>query len=167
MPHHRDLAALVSQNTFREDLFYRIHRLSIHIAPLRQRTKDIEPLCEYFLEQIKNEVGKRVLSKKALSLLISHQWPGNVRELRNVVMMSAALSPEEVISSCDVQHALKRISGCPTINEQALEDIVHDYRGNVSAAARVLGIPRTTLRDKLKRFQSKTGNKANNEPCKQ
>lgn len=151
---HRDLRDRVADGSFREDLFYRINRLTIEVPPLRHRRDDIAPLVRHFLKLAGGEVGPRELSEEGLPLLFAHRWPGNVRELRNVVFVAAALSPARRISLMDLREAFRRISGgIPELadDEVPLAEIVERYGGNITAAARALGIARSTLRDRLRR----------------
>lgn len=150
---HRDLRSMVSVGEFRADLYYRIARLVLEVPPLRERSEDVPALAEHFLCEIADEVGRRVLSEEAMARLLSHPWPGNARELRNVIGAAAAASPSERIEAQDVEQALERVAGPGRVgapNESALLQVVNSHRGNPSAAARALGIPRSTLRDRLK-----------------
>jgi DNA-binding NtrC family response regulator len=91
---HRDLAALVRERRFREDLYYRLQVVTLRIPPLRDRVEDIAPLARHFLRQL--STGDRpapILSPEALEKLDAHDWPGNVRELRNVLERALAYSP--------------------------------------------------------------------------
>lgn len=154
---HRDLRAMIAEGTFRQDLYYRIHRLSIHVPPLRARVDDIVPLAEHFLRMVAPEVGERSLRDDARGALLGHAWPGNVRELRNVVGIAAASSPHFEIGADDIERALDRVCGPrrPRVVEAAsVTQLVEQYGGNLSAAARALGIARTTLRDRLRREQA-------------
>jgi DNA-binding NtrC family response regulator len=96
---YRDLAGLVAQGTFREDLYHRINVVPITIPPLRERKEDIPLLVDFFLKLFRQHQGKALpgVSKKALDLLISHSWPGNVRELRNVLEYAAIMVSDELI----------------------------------------------------------------------
>lgn len=148
---HRDLGRMVSEGTFREDLYYRLARLVIAIPPLNVRPLDIEPLSAHFLVSMQDEIGPRTLSREALDQLTAHGWPGNVRELRNVLALAAVSTGSTVIHRTAIAHAVERLHGVvPALaSQQGLHDIVARYRGNLSAAARSLGIPRSTLRDRL------------------
>ncbi|MEM9191581.1 MAG: sigma 54-interacting transcriptional regulator [Myxococcota bacterium] len=150
---HRDVSGAVRDRTFREDLFYRIARLVVRLPPLRRRPEDIEALAREFLAVAEREVGRKMLSDDALAQLLRHRWPGNVRELRNVVFAAAANSPGERIEGVDVTIALRQLGvGGPSVKvtDQTLAAVVHECEGNYSAAARRLGIPRSTLRDRLR-----------------
>ncbi len=96
---YRDLAGLVAQGTFREDLYHRINVVPISIPPLRERREDIPLLVDFFLKLFRQHQGKALpgVSKKALDLLIAHSWPGNVRELRNVLEYAAIMVSDELI----------------------------------------------------------------------
>jgi len=90
---HRDLAALVRDGRFREDLYYRLQVVALRVAPLRDRREDIAPLTRHFLRQLSPGTTPVVLGPDALAKLVEHDWPGNVRELRNVIERALAYSP--------------------------------------------------------------------------
>ena len=96
---HRNLADLVGQGAFREDLYHRINVVPIAIPPLRERKEDIPPLVDFFLNFFRRHQGKALpgISKKAMDLLVSHSWPGNVRELRNVLEYATIMVSDELI----------------------------------------------------------------------
>lgn len=100
---NQDLAAMVRDKTFREDLFYRLNVVPIHLPPLRERKEDIEPLVDFFLNRAKEELGvqTREVSQEALNLLKRHHWPGNVRELENVIKRATLLSPNQALMPAD------------------------------------------------------------------
>ena len=155
---HRDLNKMVQEGSFRQDLFYRLARLVLRVAPLSERRDDVLPLAAHFLRGLAPEVGSRTLSRQAADRLLTHAWPGNARELRNVLCVAAALSPAAVLECSDIDQAIARISG-PTpviLDAQTVEQAVRRCRGNLSAAARLLSIPRSTLRDRLKRRDAET-----------
>ncbi|MDI9494098.1 MAG: sigma 54-interacting transcriptional regulator [Bacillota bacterium] len=90
---NRDLAALVDEGKFREDLFYRLNVVNITVPPLKDRKEDILPLCDYFLDKINKKYGiNKELTPKARETLMNYSWPGNVRELSNVLEMAAVAS---------------------------------------------------------------------------
>jgi two-component system nitrogen regulation response regulator GlnG len=104
---NRDLAPMIAAGSFREDLYYRLNVVPIHLPPLRQRTGDVEPLARYFLRQAASEgLPARGLSKQAVALLEAQPWRGNVRELRNFVFRAALLSREEEIDAPAVRQLL-------------------------------------------------------------
>jgi len=149
---HRDLRALVREGRFRSDLYYRIHRLVVEVPPLRVRPDDITPLAEHFLRQMEPAVGERRLEPQAIDRLHGYAWPGNVRELRNVLELAAVDCDGAVIDLAAVDRSLRRISEpcVPRPSADSLQEALEQYGGNMSATARALGIPRSTLRDRLK-----------------
>jgi len=162
---NKDLADEVQQGRFREDLYYRLNVIEIHLPPLRERREDIPLLAEHFVQRISSELGKDVngISGAALKLLIAHDWPGNVRELENVI--------ERAIVTChNGQLDEQDFSWLSNAGRQAHEWEVPDVslgelerraivaalerkHGNVKEASTALGIDRSTLYDKLKRYE--------------
>jgi len=149
---HKDLRAMVREGRFRSDLYYRIHRLVIDVPPLRVRPDDIGCLARHFLRLMQPEVGERHLEAQALERLHGHPWPGNVRELRNVLELAAVDCDGAVVDLAAIDRSLRRSSGsCDlSVSVDSLREALEQYGGNMSAAARALGIPRSTLRDRLK-----------------
>jgi transcriptional regulator with AAA-type ATPase domain len=141
----------VAEGSFRHDLFQRLAVFVIDVPPLRQRRADLAMLAERFLELLEPEVGLRVLSAGALAKLASYDFPGNVRELRNVLYRAALSCANHVITSADVAASIDTVKGPLRVDvsrEQA-HALVESHRGNVSAAARQLGLARSTFRDRL------------------
>lgn len=104
---NRDLVPMIGGGTFREDLFYRINVLPIHLPPLRNRREDVPELARHFLAQAPDEgLPLRTLSKEAAELLSRHEWPGNVRELRNTMLRAALLAREEEIEQATIDSVL-------------------------------------------------------------
>jgi two-component system response regulator PilR (NtrC family) len=93
---NRDLQTMIANGQFREDFFYRVSVIPIHVPPLRQRKKDIEPLARHFLQKFALEMGKPLhdFESEALNALVGFAWPGNVRELENVIERAVAISGE-------------------------------------------------------------------------
>jgi transcriptional regulator with AAA-type ATPase domain len=151
---HRDLRAAVRAGRFRHDLYFRLAQWVIEVPPLRERPDDLVALAEHFLRDIGRQIGAdRVLSAAALERLRAHRWPGNARELRNVLCAAATACAGETIEAQDVLRALARTAQVDFASEEGAELVrraVEAHRGNVTAAARALGLPRTTLRDRLR-----------------
>ena len=106
---NRDLKAEVEAGNFREDLYWRLHVIAMHLPPLRERKEDVPVLVAHFLTQLAEDhgLGRRQLDRAALTLLAGHDWPGNVRELRNAVERLAVMADSETITSSDVRAALR------------------------------------------------------------
>jgi two-component system nitrogen regulation response regulator NtrX len=159
---NQDLSALVEQRKFREDLYYRLSVVPIRVPPLRERTEDILPLAEYFLEDFcnRNNFKPKRIEDDVWTILRVYRWPGNVRELRNAIERMAILASSEVITKNSVPLELRIPGECMTSSSleetraqaernriwQALETA----GWNVSAAARTLGIERTRLHKRIR-----------------
>ncbi|MHB9074762.1 MAG: sigma-54 interaction domain-containing protein [Desulfobaccales bacterium] len=156
---NRDLQHLVAEGRFREDLFYRLNVIPIHLPPLRERREDIPLLAEAFIERTRLKTRKPVagLSKEALELLIKHDWPGNVRELINAMEYAFMLCPEGYIlpdhlpihlsqkGVARFREPSKAQDGSPARDKEALVRALKGAGGKVSEAARILGVSRVTL----------------------
>jgi transcriptional regulator with AAA-type ATPase domain len=149
---HRDLRAMAQEGRFRPDLYYRIHRLVVEVPPLRSRLEDVAPLARHVLRQMQPEIGERCLTSDALGRLRSHPWPGNVRELRNVLELAAVDGEGELIGVAAIERAMRRIADPSVLRPctDSLREALQQFGGNMSAAARALGVPRSTLRDRLR-----------------
>jgi two-component system response regulator AtoC len=167
---NRDLSAMVAAKTFREDLFYRLNAITIHLPPLRERREDVQLLAVHFLSQASRELGRRFarMAPDATSILESYRWPGNVRELRSVITRAVLLHDDEVFRAHHlppdvVTAALAATATVPVGSGSArspiprLEEVelLHIRRvlelcaGNRTVAAQHLGITRQTLAKKL------------------
>lgn len=170
---NRNLSRLVAEGKFREDLYYRINTFTIDLPPLRDRREDIPPLAAHFLARFSSEAGKdiRSFSPEAARLLADYDWPGNVRELRNAVERAVVLCTGTEILSTDLPRGLRHSSLGPLPNGGRIADPTSECRntiesaereliisaldragGNVSAAARILGITRNTLRYRIRKY---------------
>jgi DNA-binding NtrC family response regulator len=160
---NRDLAKAVQQGQFRDDLFYRLNVIAITLPPLRQRKEDIPLLVQHFVEILAAETGKKVegVSADALDALVAHDWPGNVRELRNALERAIVVAPGEILETRDLGLAKAATGASAHPGPRAsLEDVEHEHiagvlaetGGNVSQAARILGIDRVTLYNKMKKY---------------
>lgn len=162
--------------SFRSDLFYRLNVFTIELTPLREHVEDIPELSDYFVAQLNETSGlpAKIITDEVRQLLLKYSWPGNVRELKNVVERAfylAAGSPAITAEHLPVQirnHTgiiqrealpsrnitdIKKISG--ELEKQELTDLLMQFRGNISRAAKQLGISRTTLYRKLRDYQLK------------
>jgi two-component system response regulator HydG/two-component system response regulator AtoC len=155
---NRDLDDAVSRGVFREDLFYRLQVFDILLPPLRERRSDIPLLAEQFLAEGAQMMQRRIprLKDDALDALLAHEWPGNVRELRNVLERAAILSDGDIEFRHLSLRAKTRSLTPPTdlnvIERGTIERILHQTGWNKSKAARRLGLTRTQLYGRLKRY---------------
>jgi DNA-binding NtrC family response regulator len=141
-----ELEKRVADGMFRRDLFHRLEVFVIRVPPLRERRGDICAIAKHLVRRV--EDGPRKLTSAALSTLASYHWPGNVRELANVLTRAADLArDEEAIDAMHLQLAMAR-EGPRSVNltPSLAKAILRDHGGNLSAAARAAGIPRTTFR---------------------
>lgn len=161
---NQDLAKLIQQGLFREDLYYRLSVVVIHLPSLDERRDDIPLLVQHFLKR-SNTKNKRVvtISADALTLLTNSTWPGNVRELENLVERLAIFCTSGEIGAVDVERErlMLRSNGAPApapittledMERQHIIKILQDHGGNKSRAARALGIERKTLYQKARRL---------------
>jgi DNA-binding NtrC family response regulator len=174
---HKDLDAEIAAGRFREDLFYRLNVIPIHIPPLRERPDDIAPLVRDFLKR-HDETGRRALSQSALERLAKHSWRGNARELENTVERALALCDHDLIEAEDLPlgspatrettpvtapsepesgflaAAAKSGISLHDLEERYIEAVLRETGGNRVQAARVLGIDRKTLYRRAERNQA-------------
>ncbi|HHY33451.1 MAG TPA: sigma 54-interacting transcriptional regulator [Firmicutes bacterium] len=175
---NRDLAHDVAEGNFRQDLYYRLNVFTITVPPLRERKSDIPILVRHFLEKVGRKLGKESVkvTPQAMNILVGHDWPGNVRELENVVERTLAVISGDTL---DVEHLpgyLRERHGAPQgapdqasataalevwslaeAERRAVEAALAAYGGNVSRAAKALGISRNTLYCKMRKFGISTG----------
>jgi len=158
---NRDLEAEIAAGRFREDLFYRLNVIPVHIPPLRERTEDVPALVEAFLRR-HADGRRRFFSPEALERLLAHGWRGNGRELENVIERALALSDAETLGPEDVPlpggatpeqprgedflaAAAAHGMSLHELSERYTEQVLRSTAGNKVQAARVLGIDRKTL----------------------
>jgi DNA-binding NtrC family response regulator len=160
---HRDLEAMVAAGEFREDFFYRLNVLPIWLPPLRERKDSIPALAAQFCAAAARENARTAtLTDEATALLVEHDWPGNVRELRTFVERLVVFSDEGALSAADVEREMSRGPrrmppvAAPSLaaqrgdaERQAIQEALARANGNRSIAARVLGVSRRTLYNKL------------------
>ena len=157
---NKDLAGLVKKGFFREDLFFRVHVITIDLPPLRERGEDLLLLIHHFTARFAEELGKPVpqFSDQALQVLRNYHWPGNVRELENVIQRLIVMTDGGLIEVPDLP-SLMRFSALQEVGfhrtlaeveEEYIRNVLASVNGNKTRAAKVLGIDRKTLREKLK-----------------
>ncbi len=167
---HQDLGVAIEEGRFRQDLYYRIRGLELHVPPLRKRREDIILLATYFLERLaKNSPELPQLDSRAVDRLLSHHWPGNVRELEQTITSAAVMAEQGRIRAADLRLASERPDAdvedmsalldlplteaktqlVETFERRAIERALSQHAGNVSAAARQLGIHRQSLQQKM------------------
>jgi DNA-binding NtrC family response regulator len=166
---HRDLLEQVRQQKFRSDLYFRVNICYIHVPALRERVEDIPVLSKHLLGSISRNYGRQPMgiSEAALLALQRYSWPGNIRELRNVLERAALLSEPEVIgpehlhfqgTTIGSSARFPKMSGTLKEVEQSyIQHVLYDENGSIERAARRLGIPRSSLYNKMKRFDIPCG----------
>jgi PAS domain S-box-containing protein len=165
---NQNLMQLVEQDSFREDLFYRINVIPVWMPPLRERMGDIPLLAEAFFRRIQLKSGKTIqgISNEALEILMKYSWPGNVRELKSafeyafVSCPGSMIGPEHFPPNIIQPETLSKPKEKPSlslneIKKQRLVDALQKSGGNQSQAARILGISRTSVWNQIRRFNIK------------
>jgi transcriptional regulator with PAS, ATPase and Fis domain len=171
-----DLGRMVEQGAFREDLYYRLNVIPVHIPPLRERKEDVPLLVQHFIERFCSDQSPPrapvTVSQEAMRLLMSFAWPGNVRQLENTIERALALSPgRSQIDVRDLPPDVQRAAAAPDLGGVWFPDAGVDFdayvnaielalirqslertRGNKRQAAKLLNLKRTTLIEKLKRL---------------
>jgi formate hydrogenlyase transcriptional activator len=166
---NRDLDKEIDEGRFRKDLYYRLNIYPIFIPPLRDRKEDIPSLAAYFINRYARKAGRTIysLGHTVLKELQNYSWPGNIRELEHLIERSVLLTPGETIRSIDLPAAAPRHSASSAKEEVKLITIAENERAHILAvlkacqgritgekgAAKILGIPPTTLNSKMKRLQ--------------
>lgn len=160
-----NLAAMVAERTFREDLFYRINLITVTLPPLRERREDIAPLVEHFTKQwcAANHASRRTVARGAIAALKRMPFPGNIRELKNLVERTILISQNDVLHAEDFENAAA-LSPAPApvaampygnledIELAAVKDALKRSGGNLSQAAAILGITRQSLYRRMEKY---------------
>jgi DNA-binding NtrC family response regulator len=165
---NKDLSALVNAEQFRKDLYYRLKVMVIEMPPLRERREDTLLLAKLFIDENNKELGKNItgIVESASEYLLNYQWPGNVRELKNIIERGMILSNGNEILPDHLPIELRRgqMDGAgdrtsdtedlalESVEQKHIKDVLMMMDGNKSKAARMLGISRSTLREKLKKY---------------
>ena len=167
---NRNLQELVQENKFREDLYYRLHVMTLEVPSLKERLADLELLSNYLITKIARNLGKhkKTINKDTIKLLKEHHWPGNVRELENVLERAMNISEVERIEPLHLPtyltentiEAIDETINLPKMKEalarvesELIEKALERTRGNKVKAAEVLGISRSSLYDKMESYQ--------------
>ncbi len=166
---HRELLDLIQQQRFREDLYYRVNTVPLRVPPLRERTEDIPILVQHFLNRLSQDCGRGevVADKSAMDALQQYSWPGNSRELRNVLERAVLIAEHNHLTANHLQfqnstHPAqlpgRSVMGTLKQMERAYINLVlQDEGGCIDRSARRLGIPRSSLYNKMKRFEIPPG----------
>jgi two-component system, NtrC family, response regulator AtoC len=168
---HQDLGRLMAEGAIRGDLYHRLNVFPITLPPLRERREDICPLASHFLSRWGAEQGKAVrgLSEEASALLLGYGWPGNVRELEAVIEQAVARCQGTTITAQDLSPALREQSRAPVwsseviklppgglgmadLEKQLIQQALEQAHQNTSQAAKLLGLSRTQLRTRMRRY---------------
>jgi transcriptional regulator with PAS, ATPase and Fis domain len=162
---NQDLEGMIRERKFREDLFYRLNVMRLELPPLRERAQDIPLLIDHFLKKNNLERGKnlRGFSPQALNILLRYDYPGNIRELENIIEHACLLSRTETLQMEDlppflqIQRGTGPASGAVPVGlvfdeARALREALQSHDWNRQETARFLGLDRTTLWRKMKRY---------------
>ncbi|MFQ5668269.1 MAG: sigma 54-interacting transcriptional regulator, partial [Candidatus Binatia bacterium] len=156
---NRDLRELMGQGQFRPELFYRLNVIPIELPPLRERREDIPALVEHILARLTSKGRKvKAVAPAVMDALLQYPWPGNIRELENTLEHAVVCSKGSVIERSALPRNVLGPPAAVTVRraradetQRTLETLAR-YRGNQSAAARALGVSRTTLWRRLKKL---------------
>ena len=171
---NRDLPKMVADGTFREDLYYRLNVVEIHIPPLRERKEDIEPMLLFFLHKAADENNRHIagFSPEAMKLLTTYNWPGNVREIRNTVERMVVLTRGAILTMTDIPREVlsavaQQFSPAESVQDTPQQELdIHqnekslilqalkECNGNKTAAAKKLNISRRTLQRKIQEYNA-------------
>ncbi len=166
---NQNLEKKIKEGTFREDLFYRLNIISIHIPPLRERREDILPLAEFFIEKYSKENNKQKfeISKEAADYLLKYSYPGNVRELENIIERAVVLARGDILTLSDLPMnvkgfkteekisdsvSLSLIEQVENLEKRLIYDALINSGGNQTKAGNLLGITERNLRYKINKY---------------
>lgn len=152
-----DIQKKIKKGEFREDLFFRLQTIPIHIPPLRERTEEIIPLCEWKLEEVDKQygVGKKKWGEGAKEQLLSYRWPGNIRELLSVVERAAILCEDDTIMPEDLFLSSRESGGAKKIanlEEELIYEALKVSDSDIDSAAELLGMQKQVLLEKIKHY---------------
>jgi DNA-binding NtrC family response regulator len=161
---HQDMGQLVRERRFRDDLYFRISTIPLPFPALRERIEDIPTMAQYLLDKVSADLGRGelLLDENCIQALKAYSWPGNIRELRNVIERAVLLSDQKTITINDLHFDGHTQVGSPFLDsrltlleleKQHIERVLQEERGRVEKAAKRLGIPRSSLYQKIKKHQ--------------
>ncbi|HKE60098.1 MAG TPA: sigma-54 dependent transcriptional regulator [Pyrinomonadaceae bacterium] len=161
---HQDIGSLVREKKFRDDLYFRISTIPLSFPALRERVEDIPTMAQYLLHKLSSDLGRPdiQLDEGSVKALQAYSWPGNVRELRNVIERAVLLSDQKRIGLKDLHFDGQANLGAPffdsrltliELEKQHIERVLQEEQGRVEKAAKRLGIPRSSLYQKIKKHQ--------------
>ena len=162
---NRDLKNMVDKGTFREDLFYRLNVVNIHVPPLRERTEDIPLLVEYFIKKYCLSMNKppMTIDSSALKRIEDYPFPGNIRELENMIERAIVVGNGKKISEKDLplwkETANPTFESLDDLGKKHIMQILNKYDWNISASAKALKVDRVTLYNKIKKYDLKPNKK--------
>ncbi len=157
-----NIPKLVAENKFREDLYYRINTVEIHVPPLRERPTDIAPLADHYLKQFCNRYQKKIvgLDGTVIRHLASYKWPGNIRELQHAIERAVIMNEQGELRAADFQfltadnntHAAFDSYNLEAVEAWAIKNAIKKHNGNISHAAKELGLSRGALYRRMDRY---------------
>ena len=161
---HQDMGQLVREKRFRDDLYFRISTIPLSFPALRERIEDIPTMAQYLLDKVSADLGRGELrlDENCIQALKAYSWPGNIRELRNVIERAVLLSDQKTITINDLHFDGHTQVGSPFLDsrltlleleKQHIERVLQEEHGRVEKAAKRLGIPRSSLYQKIKKHQ--------------
>lgn len=171
---HQDLNKKITDGSFRQDFFYRINVITLRVPPLRERKEDIPVLARHFVKRFATETNRNVDSfdDPAMKILVEYPWPGNVRELENVVERAVVTSRKRMITADAFAYLTPGVPCVPvTASPRSLQDaeaahirnVLDESSWNVSRAAKVLEVDRTTLHKKIRKYGLQQENSTNSD----
>jgi two-component system nitrogen regulation response regulator NtrX len=167
---NKNLEKEMEEGRFRQDLYYRLNVIPLHISPLRERKEDIPPLVSRFLRELAIKEGEqeKSITADALTVLMEHNWPGNVRELKNIIERLFIMTPSNVISASDIPPLFKEyeqdqqeVTGIfsdsfktakVNFEKHYIEKKLREYEGNISKTAEAIGLERSNLHRKIRSY---------------
>ena len=168
---NKNLRTMVKEGKFRDDLFYRLNIVSIHIPPLRKRREDIAPLVDYLLNKVNRELHKRIagISDEMMDTFLRYKWPGNIRELENLLVRAAVVSKGQILGKEDFPELMENTNSGETdgdivrdeperpmtldeIEELHIKKVIRENNRNKGEICEILGISRPTFERKLEKY---------------